>query len=300
MNSEQLRALAAIVDHGTFEAAAAALHITASAVSQRIKALESRVGQVVLRRTVPCRPTEAGEVLLRAARQIQLLQDDAMAALGQASQTGRLQLAVNADSLATWFPAVLRTVAQWPDTVLHLHIEDQDHSTALLRSGAVIGAITSDPVAVPGCSIERLGSMRYVPMAAPALRERFGKGRGVDWAAMPMVRFNSKDDLQHRVLAAHAVDAHPPVHLVPSSEGFLAAVTAGLGWGAVPLLQLHDQLRTGALVRLSSRDSVDVPLYWQVWRLRSPRIDRVTAAVRAHAAAAGIGRPDRERPVTAG
>jgi LysR family transcriptional regulator (chromosome initiation inhibitor) len=289
MNPDQLRALAAIVDHGTFEAAAAALHITASAVSQRIKALESQLGRIVVRRTVPCRPTGAGEVLLRAARQIQLITDDALAALEDSPTLATVPLAVNADSLATWFPSVLRTVADGADTLLHLHIEDQDHSTALLRSGAVIGAITSDPVAVPGCSIERLGSMRYLPMAAPWLRERFSRGRGVDWASMPMVRFNSKDELQHRVLTAHATGATPPIHLVPSSEGFLAAVKAGLGWGAVPLLQLHDELDTGQLVRLSSRDAVDVPLYWQVWRLRSPRIDRITGLIRTQAAAAGIG-----------
>lgn len=289
MNSEQLRALAAVVDTGSFDAAAAALHITPSAVSQRIKALESGLGRVVVLRSAPCRPTEAGEVLLRAGRQIRLLEDDALAELANSTTTGALRLAVNADSLATWFPAVLRTVAGWPDTVLHLHIEDQGHSSALLREGAVIGAITSDPVAVPGCSVERLGAMRYVPMAAPELRQRFARGRGIDWSAMPMVRFNAKDDLQHRILRAHAGDAAPPIHLVPSSEGFLAAIKAGLGWGAVPLLQLTDELRTAALVRLSSRDAVDVPLYWQVWRLRSPRIDRVSEVIRAAAADAGIG-----------
>lgn len=299
MNPDQLRALAAIVDHGTFEAAARSLQVTPSAVSQRIRALESLIGQVVVQRTAPCRPTAAGEVLLRAARQIRLLEDDAMAELANASAAGRLQVAVNADSLATWFPRVLGAVGDWGDTVLQVHIEDQGHSSALLRSGAVIGAITSDPVAVPGCSIEHLGTMRYVPMCTPALRQRFGRGRGIDWATMPMVRFNAKDDLQHRVLAEHAPPADPPVHLIPSSEGFLAAVKAGLGWGAVPVDQLGDELRTGALVRLGPRDHVDVPLHWQVWRLRSPRIERISAAVRA-AARSQLRTARPERPATSG
>lgn len=284
MQSDQLRALAAIVDHGTFEAAARQLHVTASAISQRIKALETQVGQVVVRRTVPCRATEAGEVLLRMARQLQVLEADALAELDLESATSSdLPLSVNADSLATWFRSVLETVAGWGDTVLRLSIEDQGHSSRLLRSGDVIGAITSDPVAVHGCSIEPLGALRYLPVAAPELRERFTKARGPDWDRMPVIRFNSKDDLQQRVLSGHHVHATPPTHLVPSSEGFLAAVQAGLGWGMVPTDQLGDDLETGALVRLAHRDHIDVPLYWQVWRLTSPRIDRVTAAIRAAA-----------------
>ena len=49
----QLRALAAAVDHGSLEAAARALHLTPSAVSQRIKALEQGAGAVLLRRSRP-------------------------------------------------------------------------------------------------------------------------------------------------------------------------------------------------------------------------------------------------------
>jgi len=125
--------------------------------------------------------------------------------------------------------------------------------------------------------------MRYLPVATPALRSRFAKGRGVDWAVMPAIRFNVKDDLQQRVLSARGVRTSPPLHQVPSSEGFLAAVRFGLGWGALPTAQLGDDLSTGALVRLGARDHIDVPLYWQVWRLRSPRITRLTDAIRTSA-----------------
>ena len=56
----QLRALAAVVDEGSFDAAASALHLTPSAVSQRIKALEQSAGRVLVRRTKPTEATEAG------------------------------------------------------------------------------------------------------------------------------------------------------------------------------------------------------------------------------------------------
>jgi LysR family transcriptional regulator, chromosome initiation inhibitor len=282
---EQLAALVAIVDEGTFDAAARRLSVTPSAISQRIRALESQLGQVVLLRTTPSRTTEAGAVLLRMARQQQLVEREAMAELtgGHDAAATNLPIAVNADSLSTWFAGVLEECASWEHVTVRLHVEDQDHSSILLRTGTVLGAVTSDPVAVQGCSVERLGTMRYLPVATPQLARRWAQGRSVDWARMPLVRFNAKDDLQHRLLSARGVSSAPPTHLVPTSDGFLAAVRAGLGWGVVPEAQLDDDLETGRLVRLSSRDRVDVPLYWQRWRLRSRSVDRITAAVRAAA-----------------
>lgn len=279
MQADQLRALLAIVDTGTFEAAARALGITPSAVSQRVKALESRLGRLVVRRTQPCRPTEAGQVLVRMARELAVLEADALAELDPGGAApADLAVAVNADSLSTWFLPVLATVAGWADTALRLHVEDEQHSAALLRGGDVIGAVTSDPVAIQGCSIRPLGTMRYLPMATAALRDAHLRDGVVDWSAIPVVRFNAKDVLQHEFLTARGVMASRAVHQVPSSEGFLAAVRAGLGWGMVPARQLEEADR-GRLVRLSGREHVDVALYWQSWRLRSPRIERFTDAL---------------------
>src|SRR6478735_11223200 len=277
----QLDALAAIADHGTFDAAARQLSITPSAVSQRIRALESEVGQVVVQRTTPCRPTAAGEVLVRLARQTRLLHDEAREALAH-GHLGIVDLpvAVNADSLATWFRDTLGEVATWTDVALRLYVEDQAFSADQLRGGDVLAAVTSEPVAVQGCSVEHLGLLRYVPAATPELVERWRHGRGPDWAAMPMVVFNEKDSLQHDLLAARGVAEPPVVHRVPTSADFREAVCRGLGWGMIPVPQLDDRL-----VSLGARLRVDVPLYWQRWRLESPTLDRLTAAVRRAARA---------------
>jgi LysR family transcriptional regulator (chromosome initiation inhibitor) len=279
----QLAALVAIADHGTFEAAARSLHVTPSAVSQRIRALESALGRVVVQRTTPCRPTADGEVLLRLARQVQLLHDEVSGALADSASGVDLPVAVNADSLATWFRGVVGEVAGWTGVALRLHVEDQAFSAGLLRSGDVLAAVTSEPTAVQGCSVERLGTLRYVPAATPELAARFRRGRGPDWAAMPVVVFNEKDALQHDVLVARG--ATPAVvHRVPTSADFLEAVCLGLGWGMVPEPQLD-----GRLVPLVSRLHVDVPLHWQRWRLDSPVLDRLTDAVRR--AARSVLRP---------
>lgn len=294
LQPDHLATLLAIVDTGTFEAAARRLHVTASAVSQRVKALEAEVGQVVVVRATPCRATSAGEALVRLARQQSLLESEALSGLAAAG-AGRVDLpvAVNADSMSTWFAGVLTRVAEWQDVVIRLHVEDQDHSARLLRTGEVLAAVTSDPTPVQGCSTEPLVTMRYLPVATPELVSRHRTGRGVDWGAMPLVRFNDKDDIQQRILDRHRVSSPPPTHEVPDGTGFMAAVRAGLGWGALLTSQVVGALEAGELVRLGARDHVDVPLYWQRWRLPSQHLDRLSEAVRSAAARATPPKPAR-------
>lgn len=274
----QLAALVAVVDHGTFEAAARALHVTPSAVSQRVRALESAVGQVLVRRATPCVPTDAGATLVRLGRAQALLQAEAAAALDQgAGPRTTLGLAVNADSLATWFRDVLADAAGWTDVALRLEVEDQAFSHELLRRGDALAAVTSSPQAVQGCSVERLGTLRYHAAAAPSLL-----ARGRDRAALPVVVFNDKDALQHELLERLGLPLPPAVHRVPTSADFLAAVVAGLGWGMLPEPQLEPLLAGGDLVLLGE-GHLDVELHWQRWRLGSDLLDRLSDAVRTAA-----------------
>lgn len=289
--SAQLATLLAIADHGTFEAAARALRLTPSAVSQRIRALEGTAGQVLVQRTTPCRPTAAGEVLLRLARQHQLLSAEADRELGRAGAATDLALAVNADSLATWFRTVLAEVGTWEGVALRLHVEDQAFSADLLRRGDALAAVTSDPAPVQGCRVTALGSMRYRPAATPVVAERWRRGRGYDWERMPVVVLNEKDDLQHSLLERRGVAEPALWHRVPTSGDFAEAVRLGLGWGLLPEAQLDPWLADGSVVLLG-RDVVDVPLHWMRWRIDSPLLDRVGESVTA-AARAALRRPAR-------
>src|SRR6516164_7478235 len=143
INPGQLDALVAIADRGSFEAAAQQLHITPSAVSQRIRALEAAAGQVLVSRGTPCRPTPHGEWLVRLGRQTRLLYDEANQAITAATAV-ELPIAVNADSLGGWFRDVLAEVATWDGTAVRLRVEDQAYSQELLRTGDVLAAVTSD------------------------------------------------------------------------------------------------------------------------------------------------------------
>ncbi|MFF3488298.1 LysR family transcriptional regulator ArgP [Streptomyces sp. NPDC002701] len=299
---DQVRTLLTVVDEGTFDAAAAVLHVTPSAVSQRVKALEQRTGRVLLMRTKPVRPTESGEAVVRFARQVARLDRDTRAELGMsgAEEPTRLSIAVNADSLATWFLPALSRVPAEPPLCYELRREDQDHTATLLREGLVMAAVTSSPDAVAGCSVRGLGRMRYVPVASPAFAGRWLRGRPGTAAEeavadAPVVTFDRRDDLQdaycRTLLGGSGTTrgrrgASAARHLVPTSEGFVEAVAAGMGWGMVPEVQAAPLLRAGRLVRLAPDRRIDVPLFWQQWKLDFPALAAVAGAVAAEAAEA--------------
>ncbi|MFC7885661.1 LysR family transcriptional regulator ArgP [Streptomyces sp. NPDC057376] len=287
---DQVRTLLAVVDEGTFDAAAAALHVTPSAVSQRVKALEQRTGRVLLLRTKPVRPTESGAVLVRLARQVARLERDAYAELGLsvAGEPTRIPVAVNADSLATWFLGALTRVPQEPRLCFELRREDEDHTATLLREGVVMAAVTSSADPVPGCTVRYLGRMRYLPCAAPDFAARHLDGPVRERIAeAPVMVFDRRDDFQDgfaRRLGHGGASAAR--HYVPTSEGFVEAVAAGLGWGMVPEPQALPLLRSGRLVEFIPGLPVDTPLYWQQWRLDSPALATLAEAVASAAAEA--------------
>lgn len=298
----QLDALSRAVSEGTFEAAARALHVTPSAVSQRIKALERSTGQILLSREKPVRPTPAGESLLRLAVQIRALIDDAARHLGAASpgaapeKTPVVPLAVNADSLATWVLPALAGLST--PAVFDLHRDDQEHTVDLLRRGTVVAAITSDPEPVAGCTVERLGTMVYRPLASPAFARRwFAAGpTAAALAAAPVVVFDRSDTLQDRYLRRRRrAHTSPPRQHVPASTDFHQAVLLGLGWGMLPDQQANNDVRDGSLIEIDPGATIDVRLHWQQWRIHSALLGEVADAIRQAARATLSNIPARRQ-----
>ena len=286
--TEQLRTLAAVIEHGTFDRAAEALHVTSSAVSQRIKALEQQTGRVLLLRTKPARPTKSGSVVVRLARQVALLESEAMDELGLegAGARPRIPLVINADSLATW---VLPALAGIDRTSFEVTIDDQAHSIDRLREGTAMAAITSNPNPVQGCIARPLGIMRYRAVASRAFAEKWLPDGFTDQAlsAAPVVVFDRKDALQDRYLERRLGPgaALPPRHYVPASADFLRAIELGFGWGMLPDLQASDAIAAGALVVIDDERHMDVPLYWQQWSVESATLTRIAASLQKAAAA---------------
>ena len=294
---DHVRTLLVAVDAGTFEAAARILHVTPSAVSQRVKALEQRTGRVLLVRSKPLKPTESGVAVVRFARQLAWLEDNARAELGltgakagaegdgggdaaRAVPVQTLSIAVNSDSLSSWFPEVTARFSANAAICFDLHREDQDYTDELLRAGLVMAAISSSPKPVQGCVVRPLGRMRYRAVATHGYVRRWlrdGVG-ATDLAAAltvaPVIIFNRKDDLQDAFLRGVGAAASGPRHYVPATDAFLYAVEAGLGWGLIPDVQAK-QFGQVELVELAPGRPVDVPLYWQQWKLAPPTLTEV-------------------------
>lgn len=291
MNHDQLATLLAVIDEGTFDAAARRLHITASAVSQRVRAMEQAVGQVLVQRSTPVTATAAGEILIRHARQVELLEADALRSLAVAphGQITQVAIAVNADSLATWFLGALASVAESLPVAFDIHREDQARTASLLRSGEVMAAVTSTRAAVQGCVTQPLGTMRYLAVCAPRFAERWrGTHPATRWlGTAPVVHFDRNDDIQDAFLRRNAGSVGSGArHFIPTSDDFARAILLGLGWGMLPEQQCREPIARGELLPLDAAEPVDVELHWQRWNLRSSVLDALSTAVSTAAASA--------------
>lgn len=275
-----------VAESGTLEAAARRQHMTPSAVSQRIKQLEQQLGQRLLVRARPVRLTAPGEVVVRYARGHALLEQEAGAELGLDAQGEhpRIGIAVNSDSLATWFMAALAEFGRSHDAQLELQREDQDETARLLTSGAAMAAVASASTAPPGYRSLPLGSIVYVAVASPRWCERWaGRTSGPvgpeALARAPRIDYDAHDDLQATWLRGQGVDpAFAPRHLVPSTHELADAVVAGLGWGMLLTMQAEPLLVSGELIALGG-EPVASALYWQVARTPSALLEALTEAV---------------------
>ncbi|MET4129425.1 LysR family transcriptional regulator ArgP [Roseovarius sp. MBR-6] len=291
--ADHLATLRAILQSGSFEGAARMLGITQSAVSQRLKALETRIGAQLVRRGAPCTATNAGERLAAHADQVALLEAHLardLSALAPPPQT-RLRLAVNADSLATWLPEALTGL---DGHLFDLVIDDQDTAHDRLMRGEVLGAITSRAAPLPGCDVTPLGRLRYIAAASPAFIARhFADGvTAATLAAAPMLQFDARDQLQHRwITQATGATLSPPSHRLPSAHGFAEAARRGLGWGMNPDPLIARDLRRGRLVALRQDQPLDTALYWQSSRLLGAALGPLSRALR-RAAKAGLLPPE--------
>lgn len=280
-----LQTLAAILRLGSFEGAAADLGVTQSAVSQRIRALEDRVGQPLVLRGTPCRGTDAGLQLARLGDDIGVMQGQTLAALGLADAGPQpVRIAVNADSLAAWLiPALAAAQAGGAGLMFDVVVDDQDHSADWLRRGEVSGAITATETPPAGCDSIALGRLRYVATASPAFVARHCPDgvTGPALRAAPMMVYDRKDRLQHLWLdQAFGPGPAPRAHYLPSTHAFIDAAMAGLGWGMNPAPLVSAALADRRLVTLRPDAPLDTPLYWQVTRRMAPALAGLTRALR--------------------
>jgi LysR family transcriptional regulator (chromosome initiation inhibitor) len=285
-----LKAVAAVVETGSFDKAAARLNVTPSAISQRVKQLEERMGTVLVVRGQPCIATEKGEWLCRHMEHVGMLERELFNHLPALAENAvddlpvTLPIAVNADSLGTWFLKAIADFAGNSNYMLHVAVDDQEHTADWLRQGRVTGAVTALGAAVRGCKVENLGSLRYHATASPDFVARYFPD-GVtlhSLARAPALTFNQKDQLQSEWIRQNfGRGTQSPTHWLPSTHAFVDGSLAGMGWGMNPINLVHDHLRSGRLMELVPGTPLDIPLFWQINRLTADRLSGLTRAILA-------------------
>lgn len=289
----QLEAFLAVIEEGSFDRAAKRLCITPSALSQRIKGLEDRLGAVLVKRSVPSVATQAGEKLLRRAQSMRLLEAEMLTDFrpGEGDETARLTILVNNDSLATWLPEALADFAaetKGERVSLELLTDDQDHALESLRNGTAIAVVTSEAHPVSGARATPLGAMRYIAVTSPALAASLGSvGFETSLQSAPVIFYDRKDTLQDRFLASFGIGPEAftgLVHYAPSPTAMIDLAARGLGWCMAPESLAKPWIDRGQVVALAPEHAIDVPLYWQSSAIRSALLTRLGAVIRKTAA----------------
>lgn len=284
------RAVAAIVRTGSFDRAAAALSVTPSAISQRVKNLEERLGAVLIERGTPCTATDKGLWLCRHMEHVGMLEKELMDHLpgitgsDEGTRQVTLNLATNADSLGTWFLEAIATFTKATDYLVNVAIDDEGHTADWLRRGRVLAAVTSLERPVQGCRATPLGSLHYQATASPDFVARYFPD-GVTAEALenaPALTFNQKDRLQ-TVWARQVFDRDLSfaTHWLPSTQSFVEGCVAGMGWALNPVQLAREHVDRGDLVELISGETLERRLFWQINRLAADQLSELTANILA-------------------
>ncbi|SHO46682.1 LysR family transcriptional regulator ArgP [Desulfopila aestuarii] len=270
-----IEALALVSQGGGFDKAAHAMNITQSAVSQRVKLLEEQMGQILVARTSPPRLTSAGRYLLKHYLQVKRLEDDLLGemALQSDNRYTPIAVALNADSLATWFLAAIQSFVKENGVLLDIRVDDQEQTHQLLKDGDAVGCISTKDQPLQGCRLDYLGQMNYHMYASPEFAKKwFPSGLTIaDACSAPAIIFNRKDALHNKLfqLVFGQVPDSIPANYVPSSEKFVNFIEMGLGYGMLPRQQSEPFTRDGRLVDLAPDHNIPVKLYWHCWNLKS-------------------------------
>lgn len=279
---DSLAFLSTIVRTGSFESAAISLNVTQSAVSQRIKHLEDKIGTVLVVRGRPCVATEDGMLLCRHLEQVSLMRHEVFEQLSGAKSKLDVRVAVNSDSLATWFPEVVERAELDLNLRLEIVPDDQDYTAERLRSGDALAIVTSSEKPIPGCQVFPLGSMEYMAVASTGYANQY-LGDGVNLANMsasPSIRFDQKDTLPQQWLEkAFGDTARLSSHFIPSYEGHLLCCRRGIGWVMMPNEAVEEHIASGELVEMVPEVTVRIPLFWHTTAQSSGVLLRLSEVV---------------------
>ena len=256
VNLNRLAAFAAVVESGSFTAAAEKLGLTKAMVSQHVSRLEKELGVSLLTRTTrKVMPTETGTAFYADCAQVLQGLEAAIARVGGGSEVpgGTLRLTVAEDyGAAVVVPAIAGFMNKYPAMKVELVATDQ---VVDLVAGRFDLAIRTGWLRESSLRATRLGDFDQIVAAAPAYLKKFGTPKRPEdltnhrWIAISLLRspltwtFTSKDGRTQKVRVSAAVSTN-------STASLRAFMREGVGVSILPDYMLDADIRTGRLVRL--------------------------------------------------
>lgn len=275
LNHKQCDAFLAVAETGSFDLAASRLCITASAITLRVQSLEKNLGHMLIVRERPCRVTKAGQSLLHYLQHSRLLEHRLMQDLTGLSATTfyQVNIATNADSLATWLLPLLKPTLIEHKIVVHFQVDDQSKTHHLMQVGLVNACISTESNAMKGCVAQLLGQMTYRMVATPEfIKQWFHQGFNREaFRCAPAIIYNNKDHLHRDIMLQQfglTCESYPHYY-IPSSHAFAEAIFLGLGFGLVPDYQIAERIHMGELVEILPEARCNLHLYWHHWKQQS-------------------------------
>ncbi len=276
-----LEAFASVISEKGFEKAAEKLCLTQSAVSQRVKQLEEIIGKILIRRSNPPEVTGEGEKLFRHFRQVDFLEKEYLLNERGGRNFIKFPVGINADSLGTWFIPSVEEFVKKGGITLEIMTADQTETDLLLKSGEVLGCISSSSRPIQGCRKDFLGIMRYIAVSSPGFMEKhFCNGITAEvLEKTPAVFFNRSDNLVKQFFneIITADFKRLPVNYIPSYETFIKAIIMELGYGIVPEIQAREYINDKSLVNIFPDHYINLELFWHCWNIDSEIIKMFTA-----------------------
>lgn len=263
-----------------FELAAKKLFITQSAVSQRIKGLEDYYGEPVLIRTLPYRPTKLGRQLIAHYKKISLLEEELDEELRAIKVTPVISIAINRDSLETWFLDVIEGEV-FRDVILDIIADDQELTLNYLKNGTVSACLSTSENEILGGKAAFLGNMQYVLVASPDFVKRYfsSKDPVKNLQNAPALKFDQNDYLHERYLEKYFSinGTELKYNVVPSVKGFKKFALLGYGYALIPKIDILQELKQKKLIQLFPDKTWNIPLYWHYWAVQSKLYQKFNA-----------------------
>lgn len=234
--SPQLEAFIAIVEHKTVIAGAQHLHLTQTAVTQRLKSLEDRLKVSLFKRTRKGMVlTHEGESLWRYCQQVRQMEGEALAHLGRLGKTDQVRFRMSGPTSmmhARIIPALLPILQKFPELLLQLNVNDLEANHLLLKKGETDMAVIHKEFVSPEMSFKVLKPERYLLVASKAWANR---GLKAILREENIIDFDESDQMTLHYLKHYGLYEliQPSRHFVNHTEMMAELIIRGVGYGVL-------------------------------------------------------------------